>query len=603
MMDEQANSLFPPTTNIKQLVPIFQKFDQLSSYILVQIFRTKSDLFGQSHPEHLQNFLDWVSRCAVKAQNGSLRYGREALQCSTAQRKNVIDQLSYELEAIVEAQLIKRIYDNLSQIFEGETSGLQVALKDNLLAELYISGIGISGGYPQLLRLVDLMAHKYPSMKILEIGAGTGGATRLIMNTLEGRSQFKRYKGYCFTDVSTSFLSAAQNEFSECGSMQYKLLDIEKHPFEQGFESEYDMIIASQVLHATTKIAETLQHARSLLKPGGRMILLEITNVHLGTGLVLGTFPDYWNGVGDGRIDSPLLTKSMWQDALVQNGFSGIDILLDDHESPVSMASVIVTTAVGSQLPAVIKPATESSITLVYSEVRPSFSNAVESLALEKGHGVQHVSISDSHLVKHNSRVIVLADLLGNFLMDMDAAGLECLKTLFRNSSSLVWVTAGGLIDGSRPENALIGGLIRAIITEMPNIRISTLDLDPEYDQTSDSLAETVLSIENVLQHSQGQPSAVDSEYYFKDGVLHISRLGPDTTLNERFLQREGLLKDFKIMPLEGQNPLGLNFDQAGLLSSMYFEEDRSFSVPLKDDHIEISTKAVGLNVKVSHLV
>ena len=309
---ERARIMFLPTTDANILVPTFDKFDQYAAYVLVQIFESYSNLFTQSNPEHLQRFLDWVQRCVDKAQRDQLPYGKEALGCSTTQRKELIHSISKELDTIVEAQLIKRIFDQLQQIFSGETSGLHVALKDNLLTELYISGIGISGGYPQLLRAIDLLAHKQPSMKILEIGAGTGGATRLVLDTLEGRSQFKRYKDYCFTDITPSFFAKAQDEFSEHVGIEYKTLDIEKDPQAQGFGADYDMIIASQVLHATTTIAETVQHARSLLKAGGKMVLLEITNVPIGTGLVLGTFPDYWNGVPDGRTDSPLLTKSMW---------------------------------------------------------------------------------------------------------------------------------------------------------------------------------------------------------------------------------------------------------------------------------------------------
>ncbi|KAI4247300.1 MAG: hypothetical protein LQ352_006197 [Teloschistes flavicans] len=596
--NEEARALFPPTTDIEQLVPTFDKFDRLSACILVQIFCGHSHLFTHTHAEHLDRFLNWVRRCYVRAQRGELPHGRTALSYTQDQRKHAIEQLSGELSTIVEAQLIKRIYDQLLQIFSGETSGLHVALQDNLLTELYISGIGISGGYPQLLRAIDLLSHKSPSMKILEIGAGTGGATRLIMDTLDGRSQFKRYGSYCFTDVGTSFLSTAQEEFSQCASVDFKPLDIEKNPLEQGFEPDYDMIVASQVLHATTTIAETVQHARSLLKPGGKMVLLEITNVHLGTGLVLGTFPDYWNGVADGRVDSPLLTKDMWQQVLLQNGFSGIDILLDDHASPVSMASVIVTTAVEPTIARSISRVPDPSLVIAHGDVQPSFGFTLEDVAMERSVKVTRCSIRDAEGLQDKSRIIVLADLLDSFLMTMDEADLASLRTLFGKASSLVWVTAGGLIEGSRPENALIVGLMRAIITEMPHVKIMTIDLEADYDPLSQSLADTILSKEDALQQINEHTEAVDAEYSYKDGLLHCSRLIPDTALNERFLQQEGSVKDTELVPLQGQGPLGIGFDQAGLLSSLYFKQDSAFDTPLKAEEIEVEVRAVGLNTK-----
>lgn len=71
--------------------------------------------------------------------------------------------------------------------------------------------------------------------------------------------------------------------------------------------------------------------------------------------------------MADGRIDSPLMTKPQWQQALQENGFSGIDILLDDHEDPVSMASVIIATAVEPTTPRLVTPMPIKSVVFVRS--------------------------------------------------------------------------------------------------------------------------------------------------------------------------------------------------------------------------------------------
>ena len=602
LSNDKARNMFPPITDANVLVATFDKFDQLAAYVLVQIFESYSELFTHSNPEHLQRFLDWVQRYVRKAQIGELPYGRKALSCSITEMKELIDLISKELDTVVEAQLIKRVFDQLPQIFSGETSGLQVALKDDLLTELYVSGIGISGGYPQLLRAIDIVAHKRPSMKIVEIGAGTGGATRLIQDTLEGRSQFKRFKNYCFTDITPSFFAKAQDEFSECVGIEYKTLDIEKNPKEQGFETDYDLIVASQVLHATTTIAETVHNARSLLKSGGKMVLLETTNVHLATGLVLGTFPDYWNGISDDRADSPFLTKSMWQAVLTQNGFSGIDVLLDDHTDSVSMASTIITTAVEPSIPRPLASNDISRVVFAYGDIRPSFSFALEDLAIEKGIDVVHCFIHDSESIRQGARIIVLADLVSSYLKELDTNALKSLKTLFRKASSLVWATAGGLMNGAKPEDAVIGGLMRAIITEMPHVKIATIDLDVGYDQNSQDIADLVLLKENELVHAGSQPGARDSEYALKDGVLHISRLVPEHALNQRYSIKEGFVKDTELVRLREAKPLAVGFDQAGLLSSLYLKEDLAFKESLLDDEVEIQVRAVGLDVKVSLL-
>lgn len=87
-----------------------------------------------------------MQRCAAKAQQENLPCGRETLDSSFTESQNVLDRLLNGLGEIVEARLIRRILDQLPQIFASETSGSQVALKDDLLTELYISGYSISSG-------------------------------------------------------------------------------------------------------------------------------------------------------------------------------------------------------------------------------------------------------------------------------------------------------------------------------------------------------------------------------------------------------------------------------------------------------------------------
>ena len=79
--------------------------------------------------------------------------------------------------------------------------------------------------------------------------------------------------------------------------------------------------------------------------------------------------------------------------------------------------------------------------------------------------------------------MIVLADLVSSFLNELDTKALKSLKTLFRRAASVVCVTAGRLMNGAKPEDAAVGGLMRAIITGMPHVKIATIDLDIGYDE------------------------------------------------------------------------------------------------------------------------
>lgn len=241
------------------------------------------------------------------------------------------------------------LYTNLPAIYRGEKTGIQVALQDNLLIENYEYGQVYKEGNRRLARVIDLLAHEKSGLRILEIGAGTGSATKEILPALSGHTPWRRYEEYRFTDTTPSFLADAEAKFSEYLGVTYGVFDMEKPADAQGYQAEWDLVIASNVIHATSNIKSTLMNVRSALKPDGRMILLELTQSQLSAGLVLGTFSDFWKGDLDPefpRHDGPFLSKDMWRLVLPQAGFSGLDFHLDDYAGDNVSATVICATAV-----------------------------------------------------------------------------------------------------------------------------------------------------------------------------------------------------------------------------------------------------------------
>lgn len=89
-------------------------------------------------------------------------------------------------------------------------------------------------------------------MKILEVGAGTGGFTAQILSSLSPESSGPtRYAQYDFTDISTSFFEKGEKTFGcRHERMKFKSLNIEGDPLEQGFDlGTYDLLVASSVSH------------------------------------------------------------------------------------------------------------------------------------------------------------------------------------------------------------------------------------------------------------------------------------------------------------------------------------------------------------------
>jgi hypothetical protein len=109
-------------------------------------------------------------------------------------------------------------------------------------------------------------------LHVLEVGSGTGGTTGYLLERLDPNLTV-----YTYTDISRTFFPIAQQKFAGYNSfIQYKSLDIEKDPVEQGFEpNSQDIVVAANVIHATRSLKESLTNVLKLLKPGGVLVLLE----------------------------------------------------------------------------------------------------------------------------------------------------------------------------------------------------------------------------------------------------------------------------------------------------------------------------------------
>lgn len=111
-------------------------------------------------------------------------------------------------------------------------------------------------------------------LRILEVGGGTGGTTAWLLPELNGVPALE----YHFTDISALFTRRAQQKFADYDFVKYSELDLEKEAQSQGFRAQsYDLIVAANVIHATRHIGRTLDNLRPLLKPGGRLLMREIT--------------------------------------------------------------------------------------------------------------------------------------------------------------------------------------------------------------------------------------------------------------------------------------------------------------------------------------
>jgi len=142
---------------------------------------------------------------------------------------------------------------NLIKILCGEVDPLELFFKTGLVKGYYHEFNKTTNGLNYFLVYLDALVHKRPRLKILEIGAGTGGVTKSVLETITKHSDHKshspRFSHYTYTDISPSFFENGRLLFEGLEhKVTFKILDIEKEPSEQGFEAgSFDLIIADNV--------------------------------------------------------------------------------------------------------------------------------------------------------------------------------------------------------------------------------------------------------------------------------------------------------------------------------------------------------------------
>ena len=217
----------------------------------------------------------------------------------------------------------RRTAEHLSSILSGDSQAVQVLFAEgdaHAASSMYEGEFHYCNEIAQSIlgAVVDAWPEGRP-LRILEIGAGVGSTTAYLLPVCPPEKTT-----YVFTDVSKYFMGLGKKSFEEYPFLKYQLLDAEKDPHLQGYERHgFDIVVAASVLHATRRLDDTVRHIRSLLAPGGLLLMLEETHFPRVFNLTMGLQQGF-DRFEDAplRQHHPLLSVDQWTELLSQHGFA-----------------------------------------------------------------------------------------------------------------------------------------------------------------------------------------------------------------------------------------------------------------------------------------
>jgi len=303
------------------------------------------------HARLLTRMLEMLVEEGLLEQKGAQFETAPAFQTVSASLVSLADQVTSlhrkHKDFAAEFELLAHCGAQLSAVLQGEVDPLQLLFPvDGLVnAERIYRESPPARFYNRLIG--ELVANavqdvsRGDTVRLLELGAGTGSTTTCVLERLSG----VRTK-YCFTDISRMLLKEARSRFDRFPTVRYAMLNIEKPLDDQEFKvGACDIVLAANVLHATIDLRTTLKHVRQLLAPGGLLVLLETTAPRRWLDLIFGLTEGWWRFAdADLRPNNALLDTDKWLALLQDSGFTapaavGAEFSAGDlHEQTVLLA-------------------------------------------------------------------------------------------------------------------------------------------------------------------------------------------------------------------------------------------------------------------------
>ncbi len=567
-----------------------------------------------SYCELMERFLDILSEDGLLENNGSHWTIKGKIGNFDSQPLEQRGATLLEKYPMFEAEitLLKRCGLQLAEILTGNTDPLELLFPggdlttpEKLYRESPLSKAYNTLAQSALIKALQQIPHG-KLLRILEVGAGTGGTTSYLVPELRTRSV-----EYVFTDLSSAFLSKARRKFQDFPFMDYQLLDIEQSPEGQGFEPHrYDLIVAANVIHATADLRNTIRHIQKLLAPNGLLMMLEVTGLVRWIDLTFGLTDGWWKFTDrEIRSSYPLLNQQTWQRLLTEVGFAETASLPSSTDSGLDQAMILARNALTS-----VTSETQKKWLIFADE--DGIGEQLASSLRQRGDNCVLASVGD-HFERLSSERFSIdpgsAQDFQRLLADANpSANWHGIVHLWNVDAPATELMDAGALNKAQQLNSgsllyLIQATAKLTQTVHPRLWLVTRGSVPVTGSTSLSLAQTpALGLGKViaLEHPELHCTCIDldlqSDNHIQQLVAEILSNGREDQVAFRNDQRY-IARLAKYIPAETSfnaedHPVHLAITKRGILENLGLEPATRRSPGPRE--VEIRVRATGLNFR-----
>ncbi|RYP10656.1 hypothetical protein DL765_008038 [Monosporascus sp. GIB2] len=391
-------------------------------------------------------------------------------------------------------------------------------------------------GLLKLGAVLDLLVHKNPRCRILELGNSAHEFTLAVLDLFSSKHDFKKL---------VSYHTAA---FQENGALSGGVVDLKTGQRPDQLASlepgSFDLVMIPGLSSWTEQQTDAIK---------------EVLAKHA---VIAG------------------LARNASIDAIAASGFDCVSF-------PVSQGQATVFVAHQPTSPPA--PPKNHKYVIVERKKTQLGSALADRLRPLQGHWVARVNLRDlaSEHIPSGSTVFNLCEIENPLLATTTDDEMSGVKVMTDRAGSLIWVTGGNILRGDRPEFALAAGMSRAITLEQPALKFYTYDIDQPDENVH-------ITVERLVQTLSQQSRVPDREFAQQKGVLHVRRFVPDDGLNTKFRAKQGL--EFQSMSLGEAGDVRLDIQRAGQFDTLFFRQVES--APLKPTEVRLKVASVGLNAK-----